>query len=54
MFRDEHSEWFDIIPGFHCREGSGGSLLLYAEVEGMTEYWVCLYTWPCLVLVFVP
>lgn len=44
MVGDEHCQWFDLIPGFHCREGSGGSSLLYAEVKGMTESGVCLYT----------
>lgn len=37
MVRDEHSEWFDIIPGFHCREESGGSSLLFAEVKRMSK-----------------
>lgn len=33
-WKNEHREWFDIIPGFHCREGSGDSWLLCAEVKG--------------------
>lgn len=29
-----NTEWFVIMPGFHCAEGSGGSWLLCMEDKG--------------------
>lgn len=40
-----NTDWFVIIPGFHCTEGSGSSWLLCVEVKG--RLWACLYTRMC-------
>lgn len=45
--RRMNREWFDIIPGFHCREGSGGCWLLCVEVKGCGRAYCCCF-WQCM------